>query len=423
MSWQNKRAAITASIPVVLAWLCVAAQPFGRSAEVPNVIMAVWGIALMIRRGPALFWYGPGRQFTILFLLFWLPMVISLAGAVDPGGSLQTALLYPRFYFSGLFMVVTLSRTKVQQRLLAGLAWLLAFWVADAMAQVVIGYDLLGFKTFPARLNGIFGEYHLRFGIVVSALSALLFVHAERQWTRAAQTLVLVVTAGAVLLSGSRAAWIMLTVAIVGVTAIAWRTSRQAAWQPLIVAMTVLVIAMPIAYYKVPGFSDRVQRSLLLLKGDRHSVNEAISLRLPIWLTSIRMIEANPVFGVGVRGYRYAYPQYARPGDVFVSPDRKMGANYAHQELLEAASEAGVIGVTGFVLFLAGLMQMWRWSDVTRRRAMEPYGLVLLAALFPINTHLAVYSSFWGQIIWWVVAIYCACRETSGDGAAAVGKV
>ncbi|MHB8454394.1 MAG: O-antigen ligase family protein [Acidiferrobacterales bacterium] len=422
MLWQKQSAVITASIPVTLVWLCIAALPFGRSAEVPNIIMAVSGVALMIGRGPAFFWYGTGRQLTILFLFFWLPMAISLAGAVDPGGSLQTVLLYPRFYFSGLFMVATLSQPKVQQRLLAGLAWLLVFWVTDALAQVVIGYDLFGFKLFPARLNGIFGEYHLRFGIVLGALAALLFVHARRRWNRTAQTLALVATVVAVLLSGSRAAWIMVAVAIVGRLAITRRDSRQPVWKPLVAAVALLVTVLPIAYYKVPGFPDRVQRSLLILKGDRHSVDEALSLRLPIWATSIRMIEANPVFGVGVRGYRYAYPQYARPGDVFVAPDRKTGANYAHQELLEAASETGVIGVSGFVLFMAGLARMWWRSDAMRRRAMEPYGLVLLAALFPLNTHMAVYSSFWGQIIWWTAAIYCACGETSNDAAAAVGK-
>jgi len=412
MSQQNEAAGIEAWIPVVLVWLCLAGLPFGRSVEVPNIIMAIWGIVLMVKRGPAFFWHGAGRWLSVLFLLFWLPMAASLAGAVDPRASLQTVLLYPRFYFAGLFIVATLSRSWAQERLLRGLAWLLAFWVADALVQAVVGYDLFGFKYFPTRANGIFGAHHLRLGVVLGPLAALLFVHAARRWSRSAQALVLAATAVTVLLSGSRAAWIMLAVAILGQLAIAWRETRRVPWKPMVVAAVVVMVLAPVAYYKVAGFSERIQRSLLILKGDRQSVDEAISLRLPIWTTSIRMIEHHPLFGVGVRGYRYAYPQYAQPGDVFVAPDGETGANYAHQELLEAASEAGAIGLIGFVLFLAGLLGMWRRAHAPRRRTMEPYGLALLAALFPLNTHMAVYSSFWGQIIWWLVALYCACAET-----------
>jgi hypothetical protein len=32
----------------------------------------------------------------------------------------------------------------------------------------------------------------------------------------------------------------------------------------------------------------------------------------------------------------------------------------------------------------------------------------LLAAYFPFNTHMAIYSSFWSQIVWWLIALYCA---------------
>ena len=39
---------------------------------------------------------------------------------------------------------------------------------------------------------------------------------------------------------------------------------------------------------------------------------------------------------------------------------------------------------------------------------MLPYGLCLLVAYFPFNSHMAIYSSFWSQIVWWLIALYCA---------------
>jgi len=42
-----------------------------------------------------------------------------------------------------------------------------------------------------------------------------------------------------------------------------------------------------------------------------------------------------------------------------------------------------------------------------------PAGVALLAWLFPVNTGLALFSSFWGQLIWWLVAVYYATLTLS----------
>jgi hypothetical protein len=50
---------------------------------------------------------------------------------------------------------------------------------------------------------------------------------------------------------------------------------------------------------------------------------------------------------------------------------------------------------------------------------MLPYALCLLAAYFPFNTHMAIYSAFWSQIVWWLIALYCAAY---GTGAAVASR-
>jgi hypothetical protein len=42
------------------------------------------------------------------------------------------------------------------------------------------------------------------------------------------------------------------------------------------------------------------------------------------------------------------------------------------------------------------------------QRWLLPYALCLLVAFFPVNSHMAIYSSFWSQIVWWLIALYCA---------------
>ena len=41
-------------------------------------------------------------------------------------------------------------------------------------------------------------------------------------------------------------------------------------------------------------------------------------------------------------------------------------------------------------------------------------GLALVAMAFPLNTHLAFYSAWWGLLFWWLIALYCAALDGEG---------
>jgi O-antigen ligase len=82
---------------------------------------------------------------------------------------------------------------------------------------------------------------------------------------------------------------------------------------------------------------SRVDVSLKAFQGDHQSLNEATSGRMDIWGTSLRMIADNPVNGVGVRGYRHAYPDYALAGDPFSTRSKTPGL--FHQLLLDVTRE------------------------------------------------------------------------------------
>ena len=115
------------------------------------------------------------------------------------------------------------------------------------------------------------------------------------------------------------------------------------------------------------------------------------------------MAADHPINGVGVRGFRDAYPAYIQPGD----PPLENGvAFHAHQIVLEVLSETGLIGL---LLWLSGVaMAVRAWSVATvaaRERARLPM-LALVVTVFPINTHLAFYSTFWGGLTLMLAALY-----------------
>jgi len=128
----------------------------------------------------------------------------------------------------------------------------------------------------------------------------------------------------------------------------------------------------------------------------------ASSERMHLWANALTVLENHPINGAGVRAYRYAYPQYAKPGDIFLSPDGT-GAIYAHQLLLEVGSETGLIGLAGLLAFFAIFIRAGR--GLSRHPLAWAAWVGALAWLFPINTHTALYSAYWSLLIGWLVAI------------------
>jgi O-antigen ligase len=120
------------------------------------------------------------------------------------------------------------------------------------------------------------------------------------------------------------------------------------------------------------------------------------------------MFEAHPATGVGVRGFRYAYPKYAAPKDTFVDTANDTGASHAHQIVLEVLSETGTIGLLFWIAGAFVAIRAWFRAQPSQRERARAPALALVAMCFPLNTHFAFYSAWWGLLFWWLVALYVA---------------
>lgn len=117
------------------------------------------------------------------------------------------------------------------------------------------------------------------------------------------------------------------------------------------------------------------------------------------------MIRAHPLNGVGARGFRQAYPA-CNPAPAQAPAWGDGPAFHAHQIVLEILAETGVIGL---LLWLAGAAQAWRawrYSSLAARAQARPAMIALVATVFPLNTHLAFYSSFWGGLSLMLAGLY-----------------
>ena len=402
--------------PLLPFWLVIALLPFGRSAEL-GTFLCLLGVALLFAREPQAL-----RQHAGARLLLWLlaayagAALLSAVDAVAPGKSWGTVAALLRYVPLGLYACFAIRREHKLQALYVAVAWVLALWCADAWLQALTGWSLGG-RAEAERISGIFGADNLKLGPTLAVLSPFALWAARRRWGLPGLLLAFALVLGPVLLAGSRAAWLCYALVALG---FAWREARS----PLrfagfcAVAAVLLALAGGIAWKTSARFHDRVEHTLLALQGTDQSIDAALSGRLEIWHTGIDMFMAHPVNGVGVRGFRYAYPQYAAANDRFVVTTEACGvgegACHAHQLVLEVLAETGTLGL---LLWLAAVVLAWRaWrrvGAVARTRAF-PATLALGVMLFPLNTHLAFYSAWWGLLFAWLLGLWCAGLFVAG---------
>jgi O-antigen ligase len=388
--------------------------PLGRASEAPLVIGAIAGSVLAWRQRALLRADAGVRLAVILFACYWLAALISAPGAVAPEKSWSTVAALLRFLPFALFTCLALRKAAWWPLLVDAGAAIVVLWLLDAWVQILTGWSLGGAETAD-RLSGIFGAGNLKLGPVLAVLSPFVFVAARRRWGWRGLVVAFVFQLMPILFAGSRAAWI--TYALVAL-AFVWMHTRAplrfVAWS--LAAACAALLGIAVAWQHSGRFDLRFDRTLLALQGSQQALDAASAGRLRIWRTALAMSAAHPVAGVGVRGFRYAYPQYAQAGDAFVDAQTDEGAFHAHQVVLEVLSETGGIGLLLWLIGATFAIRAWSRADApARERALAP-ALALAAMTFPLNTHLAFYSAWWGLLFWWLLALYGAALAADDDG-------
>ena len=214
-----------------------------------------------------------------------------------------------------------------------------------------------------------------------------------------------------VLLGGSRAGWISATVVALCFLALAWRRAGRFPWKPVAGAAVVVALVGGTLWHSSPVFQYRLSLTPLELArwGKEPS---SVEHRVWIWRAGWNMFRAHPLNGVGARGYRYAYPEHVEPGDPYFDTEPPY---HSHQLIVEVLAETGLIGVAAMVAMLALLIRGYARAPPEARAAALPFGVCLVVVYWPLNTHMATYSAHWSQVLWWLLALYCAAL---GAGAA-----
>ena len=404
----------------------VALWPLHGPAEVVlslgSVIALIGLIASRWRGSETLLSREAWAMTSVLFFSYWLPELFSTFDAVDVPRSLREVGADLRYLPFLWLAAMAVDHVRNRRLVWTGIALIIGVWTLDGLLQAVLDYspvlkllDLSGFAVNPYmsadRLSGIFGAHNLNLGLVLASMAPFpLAIARERLglpgWLLAALALGVVI-----LLAGARAAW--LTFALVLLVQGWGLFGGRRVLLALALAVGGLLL---LAQYGAPGkLEQRFARTEAVLSGNTAGLDEALAGRLRIWEAAICMIREHPVNGVGARGYRDAYAGCAPP----LAGPPAWGAGgplHAHQIVLEVLSETGAIGLLLWLIGAALAIRAWRWaSPDARARAAVP-GLALAVTVFPLNTHLAFYSTFWGGLTLLLTALYAGALFARDDG-------
>lgn len=404
----------------VLAFVVLWPAPgYAEGVMVLGALAAIMKLVMARFRGGAALLSHPAWALTsVLFFAYWLPQLTSTIDSVDPGRALRESLLDLRYLPFLWLVAIAVADDRGRRLTFTGLAIIIGVWTLDALAEIVLatsplfwGIDALkqvisGRPMCTAaevadvdRLSGVLGPCNLKLGVVLASLSPFVLHAASRRWQLGGWILAATAIGLVILFAGSRASW--LTYALV-LLLTGW---RLLGWKKLggvfvFGALTLLVLTLA-----SPEIRGRIDRSTQMLAADGAGVDSALSGRLRIWGAALCMARENPVNGVGTRGFREAFPA-CDPSPDTVPVWGEGPALHAHQILLEVLSETGIVGL---LLWLAGAAlawRAWRYADMDARERARPAMLALAVTVFPFNTHLAFYSTFWGGLTLLLAALY-----------------
>ena len=362
---------------------------------------------------------GPAWALTsVLFFAYWLPEAISAIDAMDRGRALREALVDLRYLPFLWIVAAAVADDAGRRRTFGGLAIIVGVWTLDALVEAATGASPL-FSGIEAakqaisghgmctaaqvaaadRLGGVLGPCNLKLGIVLASLSPFGLDAMRRRFGRLGWLGAAVGIGLVVLLAGSRASWLTFGLVLLWT---GWRTLGR---RKLLMVFALGALALVAATLLVPQVRERIERTTHVLTADSKGVDTALSGRTRIWSAAVCMAREHPVNGVGARGFRQAFPA-CDPQPGVIAAWGEGAALHAHQLVLEILSETGGIGL---LLWLAGAAlawRAWRYADVVARDRARPAMLALAVTVFPLNTHLASYSTFWGGVLLMLSALY-----------------
>lgn len=270
----------------------------------------------------------------------------SIAGvfAIDSRKSVQP-VWFILYHTAPMFLAMAFLRSRVQATAMI-LAVSASLFLSAVYALIQSSQDIL-------RAPGFTGDYFILAG-QISILMPFLFVLVMSDCSfskpqRGILVIILVVAAVALVVNGTRGAWLAVIVAVAVYAGLQAHDRRQLKLLLVFVTASALLVAGLVPLQgKTAGFFNR---------GLQSAVERTV-----IWQSSLQMIRDNPLLGVGPGNFAEQYQtKYILPE----AQERKTQP-HSHNNILAVWSEMGSVGLLTFLgLFSYIIRHFWRQTSLT----------------------------------------------------------
>jgi len=384
--------------------------------NVPLVLMGLGGIWLLGWRREALAGL-PLKLIGGLLTALWLPMLIAMIDAVDPGKAMENVAPYFLYGLAAVYASWVLRAPRRRERLVTSMMVIITLWCLDALLQYFAGKDLLGYPYNGDRVNGVFWPRETLAHVV--AVFAPFYFDRLREWARGRPWVwsLAVVYLAVVVLGNSRSSWVMFLLGMLLYAGFLLRSRVEVRWGRVLPAVLVVTTLLGAATWYNPPTQRYIRTTLGLFSGDFERIDRATAYRASIWEVGAKVFADHWINGVGVRGFREVYMQYAAPDNFWRLRDTP--PTHPHLQGMEIATDTGSIGLLGLLLFYVMFVRhAWRYSD--RGRAdVAVWAIPVLVTVCPLNTHVSFYGAYWSGVSWWLVFLALGAFQGQGDQAPA----
>jgi O-antigen ligase len=335
-------------------------------------------------------------------IVLWAYITIRGFLSIDPAESGVKALGWIRFIVFGaaLQFVLTVSR-GVRRALLYSILAMTVFGAADALFQYVVGYDIFGRPKIGNRLTGPLQNPSIAMLLLFVGLPATIFLlktvaaglraRKIRWWSIVALGMIF----AAIALAGERLALLMSFVILALVLLLLCQSVVKAA------AVTAVYIgAVAALFLASPEIRDRQLSTISEVSSGTSSVYTRVMI------AGLKVIEDNPVFGVGIKNFKAHCPQSATEAEVgdachYIHP---------HQVWLHITAETGLLGAAGFltvfVLALTPAVRLWRsWMQ---EPLLAGATIAVLVRLLPFTPSGNFFSNWRESFFWFLLGTSAA---------------
>lgn len=357
------------------------------------IATALWGIYVTITCFSEVKSYFKKSHFLCLFLLIWIPIVISAIGSLEPKDSWRTVLNFVRFVFIGALAIYITrdSLVKINKWVLI----LTGLVTIDALFEWSTGYHLLGKGIDPIRIRGLFAPGY-QMGYYMATISPVILYQTFKSFKqkdswRYAWLLLALGTSLIIFLAGARAGWITLAVSILML--FVWALIHRKISIKATVITLALSLVMVGGILQLPSVKIRYSHPTYTYHTeigssawfDRISAN-----RMVLWKFALNQFEEYPVIGGGAGSFKNQFssqPAELKNGHTTVF--------FVHLHGLEVMSETGLLG---FITYLS--VVIWLLRVILISKEFPVWSAIAFLAIMPINMHVGLYTSFWALVCW-----------------------